>query len=79
MNDYAIDEQQIKWAEKQTWCIMDLSGAPKHIRDDILQCKHKWVYGLTGHFNIWSACKSCGVEREMLSTPPSEVTRDLWR
>ncbi len=67
MNDYTIDEEEIKWAKKQTWCIMDLSGAPKWIRDDILQCKHEWEYGLTYHFNIWSACKSCGVFREIAS------------
>ncbi len=60
-----IDEQQIKWAKKQTWHIIDLSGAPKHIQDVILQCKHEWVYGLTGHFNIWSECETCGVPRVM--------------
>ena len=63
-----IDEQQIKWAKKQTWHIMDLSGVPKHILTDILQCEHDWEYGLTSHFNIWSACETCGVARVMKET-----------
>jgi hypothetical protein len=65
MTEIEIDEVAVTWAKKQTWNIMDLSGVPKHILTDILQCEHDWEYGLTSHFNIWSGCKSCGVHREM--------------